>query len=237
MTTLEPAEDVDGVTEERFRLSVNGETVPGLIWRPSGAAAAGPVILLGHGRTSHKRNPYLLQMARSFARDRRWAAVALDAAGHGDRRQPDAGPEQGWPRPDQSQAVAEWRTCIEFLGSADIETGVLGYWGVSMGAALGISLIAAEPAIRAAVLGLMHPRWPAPPGQRIRADAARLTCPVLFLVNWDDSRVPRAQAFELFELIGSPDKRLLAYPGDHGQLPDEAMTVSADFFARQLDPH
>jgi hypothetical protein len=57
---------------------------------------------------------------------------------------------------------------------------------------------------------------------------------VLFLVNWDDRIVPRSQAFELFDIIGSSDKRLNAYPGDHYELPDEAMTASEEFLARYL---
>ena len=80
----------------------------------------------------------------------------------------------------------------------------------------------------------MHPNWPEPPGTRIRADAQRLECPVLFLVNWDDTRAPRNAAFELFDLIGSEDKRLHAYPGEHGQLPEEARAASEEFFARYL---
>jgi len=103
-----------------------------------------------------------------------------------------------------------------------------------MGAALGISLIAGDHRIRAAVLGLSRPDLPSPPGTRIRADAARLACPVLFLVNWDDRLVPRSESFELFDLIGSSDKRLHAYPGDHYELPDEAITASEVFFARYL---
>jgi hypothetical protein len=82
----------------------------------------------------------------------------------------------------------------------------------------------------------MHANWPAAPGTRVRADAARLECPVLFLMNWDDSRVPRGQALELFDLIGSEDKRLHAYPGEHGQLPEETRAASEEFIARYLMP-
>ena len=104
-----------------------------------------------------------------------------------------------------------------------------------MGTSLGISLLVAEPRVRAAVLGLMHPNWPAPPGLRMRSDAQRTTCPVLFLVNWDDHLVWRADAFDLFDMLGSQDKRFHGYPGDHAQLPDEAMEASRMFFARYLD--
>jgi hypothetical protein len=57
---------------------------------------------------------------------------------------------------------------------------------------------------------------------------------VLFIVNWDDSRVPRAEAFELFDAIGAADKRLHAQPGEHGNVPEEEFTATEEFFARYL---
>jgi dienelactone hydrolase len=101
-----------------------------------------------------------------------------------------------------------------------------------MGAALGIALLAAEPWVRCAAIGLMHNRY----YDQILADAARIRCPVLFLMQWDDDRVPRAEAFDLFDTIASPDKRLHAHPGGHGQMPQEAITASERFLAAHLAP-
>ncbi|MFX3826784.1 hypothetical protein ACJBT5_10685, partial [Streptococcus suis] len=42
-------------------------------------------ILLGHGGTRHKRVDYVLALARRFVRHLGYAAVALDAPGHGER--------------------------------------------------------------------------------------------------------------------------------------------------------
>ncbi len=229
MTDLTLVEEQAGITERSFQLTVEGEQVPGLLWSPSGGTGPRPAVLLGHGRTGDKRNLHLL--ARRFAAQG-WAAVALDAPGHGERRRPQDG---DWPRPDAGQAAREWLACIGQLADAgEVDSSALGYWGLSMGSSLGISLLAQQSGFRAAVLGLMHANWPAPPGERIRADAGRIRCPVLFLVNWDDRRVPRAQAFELYGLLGSADKRLHAYPGDHGELPDEAINGSVDFLGRYL---
>lgn len=230
--TLTLAGNDSGITEYRFEVTAGGERVPGLLWRPQGDSKPGPTVLMGHGRTSHKGD--LQRMALRLA-GRGWNAVAIDAPGHGERRRRSSGDE--WPRPDFDQVIGDWQAAVRLLREeAGVDTASLSYWGLSMGASLGISLIASEPRIKAAVLGLMHSNWPSPPGTRIRADAAKLACPVLFLVNWDDRRAPRSQVFELFDLIGSTDKRLLAYPGDHGQLPDEAFTACEEFLARYQPP-
>jgi dienelactone hydrolase len=231
--TLTLVERDAGIAEYHFEVSVGTASVPGLLWMPAGSTKRQATVLIGHGRTGDKRTPYLLTLARRVA-GRGWNAVAIDAPGHGERRAPDAGPD--WPRPDANEATSDWQAAIEYLRrEADLDTERLGYWGLSMGAALGISLIAGDHRIGAAVLGLSHANWPSPPGTRIRADAASLTCPVLFIVNWDDRLVPRSQAFELFDMIGGADKRLHAYPGDHYELPDEAMTASEIFLARNLE--
>jgi len=229
---LSVVQDSDGVLERRFEASSDGERVPGLLWSPRRGMKPTATVLIGHGRTSHKRNPYILSLARRFVACG-WHVIAIDAPGHGERRAPDAEPE--WPRPGADETAQDWNAALALLREeADLGDTTLAYWGVSMGASLGISLVAGDPRFQAAVLGLMHPNWPAPPGTRIRADAQRLACPVLFLANWDDTRVPREQAFELFDLIGSEDKRLHVYPGEHGQLPEEARAASEDFLARYL---
>jgi fermentation-respiration switch protein FrsA (DUF1100 family) len=76
-----------------------------------------------------------------------------------------------------------------------------------------------------------------PTRARMAADAASITCPVLFVQQWDDALIPRADVFELFDTIGSSDKRLHAHPGDHAAVPVEEIAFSARFLARHLAPH
>jgi dienelactone hydrolase len=87
--------------------------------------------------------------------------------------------------------------------------------------------VAAEPRVRAAVLGLG--------GAHASAEAAaRITVPVEFLVQWDDERVPRAQCLALFEAFASSEKTLHANPGQHGELPAFELDSTVRFFARHL---
>ena len=73
-----------------------------------------------------------------------------------------------------------------------------------------------------------------PTRDRMAADARRLSCPVLLLQQWDDSLIPRDHVFELFDMLGSIDKRLHAHPGDHAAVPIEEMLFSARFLVRHL---
>ena len=109
----------------------------------------------------------------------------------------------------------------------DVGAGPVGYWGVSLGCGLGVPFVAAEPRIRAAVLGLG--------GALVSgADAARITIPVQFLVQWDDERVPREQSLALFDAFASADKTLHANPGKHGDMPAHELDSSLTFLSRHL---
>jgi dienelactone hydrolase len=105
--------------------------------------------------------------------------------------------------------------------------GPVGYWGVSLGCGLGVPFVAAEPRVRAAVLGLG--------GAHASADAAsRITVPVRFLVQWDDERVPREQSLALYDALASEQKSLHANPGGHGELPPSELDDALSFFTRYL---
>ncbi len=54
----------DGVTEQHFEFSVNDQTVPGLLWVPCICTKAKPVVVVGHGHTSHKCNNHIVQLAQ-----------------------------------------------------------------------------------------------------------------------------------------------------------------------------
>lgn len=199
----------DGVTEQFFTFN----EIPGVLWTPEGASGSRPLILLGHGGGQHKTAPGIVSRARRFAAAG-FAVVAIDAPNHGDRPQDEefgriaAGMRAGMAASESpgalvagmhsylaGQAVADWQavlTAVQRLGQ--VGAGPVGYCGMSMGCGLGIPLIAAEPRIRAAVLGLLGV-------QGLAEDAARITVPVQFLVQWDDQMVRRDQGLALFDAM------------------------------------
>jgi dienelactone hydrolase len=232
----------DGVSEQLFTL---GE-IPGVLWTPDGATGTRPLVLLGHGGGRHKKDPDILALARHYVA-RGFAAVAVDVPGHGDRptdaeydriatenqTRVEAGAEPA-PLIAEFQAlvarrtVPEWRAVLDAVQRLEhVGAGPVGYWGVSLGCGLGVPFVAAEPRVRAAVLGLGGALASA-------GDAARITVPVEFLVQWDDERVPRAQSLALFDAFASAEKTLHANPGRHGDVPAFELDGSLRFFARHL---
>ncbi|MFE2109499.1 dienelactone hydrolase family protein [Kitasatospora sp. NPDC059463] len=232
-----------GIREQLFVL---GET-PGALWTPDAPARPRPLVLLGHGGGEHKKASAVLDRARRLVAECGFAVVAPDVPGHGDRpvqeeydriatanrERIEAGAE---PAPLLAEfhalvarrTVPEWRAVLDAVQRLDhVGAGPVGYWGVSLGCGLGVPFVAAEPRVRAAVLGL---------GGALASaeEAARITVPVEFLLQWDDERVPRATGLALFEAFGSAEKTLHANPGRHGDLPAFEADSALRFLARHL---
>ena len=230
-----------GVTERRFDVERSARRIPGLLWTPE-ATPASALVLLGHGGASHKRQGYVVALARRLVRHHGFAAAAIDGPVHGERR---ADPESAigtefwdlW-RNDPTmtdEMVADWRATLDALQEpAVLGNTPVGWWGISMGTILGLPVVAAEPRISVAVLGLMG--IVGPTKERLARDAAAAQCPVLFLVQWDDELFARVHAFELFGALASSDKRLHANPGLHQDVPAEEFDASEEFLARTLAP-
>ena len=237
----------DGVTEQLFTLSFTFGEIPGVLWTPDGARGSRPLILMGHGGGQHKKAPGIVARARRFAAECGFAVVAVDAPAHGDRprneehdrviaemrtRMQTGGDVTAVLAEFHTllagQSVPEWRVVLDAVQELDhVGAGPVGYWGMSLGCGLGVPFIAAEPRVRAAVLGLN--------GAETSAEAAaQITVPVEFLVQWDDERVPRAASLALFDLFASAEKTLHANPGKHAEVPMFELDSSLRFFTRHL---
>lgn len=226
-----------GVVERRFDVERDG-VVPGIVWTPDRATGPRPLVLVGHGGSSNKRTPYVLSLARRLVRHAGYAVAAIDAPHHGDRATGDpsiTGSAVGFRDAVAAASqgmIADWTTTVaELQALEDVGDGPLGYWGVSMGTMLGAPFVAATPAVRCAVLGLMGTFTDDDPWT---VAASAVACPVLFLVQTDDELIPLGGALSLFRSIGSTDKRLHAHPGAHSAVPPEEMEASEAFFARHL---
>lgn len=234
----------DGVREQTFTLG----DVPGVLWTPATSRGPRPLVLIGHGGGQHKKGWEVTSRAVPFVRSGGLAVAAIDAPGTGDRpehpeirrlvallrEREDAGEPAGQAWPELCETVAgelvpDWQTTLDALQLLDVVGGgqPVGYYGLSQGAETGIRLVAAEPRITAAVLGLIGSDW-------LADVAAQITVPVEFVLQWDDEDQPRDAVMRLFEALGSAEKTLHANPGSHFRVPLFEIDSAVRFFARHL---
>jgi dienelactone hydrolase len=232
----------DGIRERQFTL----DGIPGVLWSPVACDGPLPLILIGHGGGQHKQASEVAGRAYHFVVEGGFAVASVDVPNHGDRPHDAelsrlaermqaevaagadlAGAIAGFQARVSLQTVPEWRAVLDAL-QEHLGSGPVGYWGVSLGCGLGVPFVAAEPRVRAAVLGLG--------GAYANAElAAAITVPVEFLVQWEDERIPREQSLALFDALGSAEKTLHANPGKHGELPSFETDSSLRFFVRHFD--
>jgi dienelactone hydrolase len=234
----------DGVIERGFTVERDGQTIPGVWWQPAEISGPKPLVLMGHGGGGHKRNDRMLMLGHLFSGDYGWCAAAIDGLVHGDRgpvtdaTQPEY--RQMWESSHAVQAMIEdWQATLDALSQLDdVDPNRIGYWGMSMGTMFGLPYVASDERIRVAVLGKAGMS-----GSSVRRSgidtyfktyAPKLQVPVLFSMQWDDERFDRDGQLDLYDRLGSKDKRLHAYPGQHVDNGPEAFDVQADFLKRYL---
>ena len=238
------------VLEHAFCVESEGHPVPAMLWRPAGTGSCfPPLVLLGHGGSGHKRSDRIVDLAHWFVQKARIAALAIDGPYHGDRlRQPLTAREYQARIAEEGAAnvvermKGDWRATIDAVTELRVAaTDVLGFIGLSMGSRYGLPL-AAElgDRLRCAVFGkfgleqsLSLPRA-LDTADVTRRAADQVRARTLFHVQWDDEVFPRKGQFALFESLGSDDKRLIAYPGRHGETHPDAVSVWQEFVAAGL---
>lgn len=250
----------DGVRARRFELATEREPVPGMVWTPEGAEGPRPKVLFGHGGSQHKKAQNIVAMARALVTAHGFAAVAIDAVGHGDRvseeerergRKAAAERERARQRAaDTGERIQRQRTAtgsyarvfldtvkdwVKVLDAverlAEVGEGPTGWWGVSMGTGVGLPFVAQEPRFGCAVFGLASA---SPENTRSPELAASITIPVLFLAQAHDGGHPIPEALHLWDCLGSTEKTMHINPGPHVGIPAFERQASVEFFARHL---
>lgn len=231
----------DGIVERDFTIG----DVTGVLWTPVDSDPT-PLVLLGHGGGNHCKHPAMAGRARLLVHEAGFSAAAINAPGHGDRPRTAydeqeiaamfANREAGGPEGPiverynanlAERALPEWLATLDALLDLPELRGPVGYFGLNMGTAIGVPLVAAEPRIVAAVFGLF---WPG----SLAETAKRVAIPIEFAMQWDDEHISRAQALELFDAFGSAEKTLHANSGKHKELPRFESLDAVRFFQRHL---
>ena len=223
------------------RLSVEraGTRIPAVYWQPAGGSRG--VVLACHGGSGHKES-HAIRMIAQACLPLGLTVLAIDGPVHGERRE-DGNLDPGAARQSFRKAWRiglgrtsmgeDMRAALDALLRLPGHDGLpIGYVGVSMGTAYGIPLLAAEPRIRAAAIGLWSTTYAA--SEHLAGFAREMRCDIWFTQQWDDEIFDRAGTLELFDSIGSADKRLVAYPGAHRELEGERLADAVAFVAGRL---
>jgi len=128
-----------------------------------------------------------------------------------------------------TELVPDWQATLDGLQKLGCvrDSQPVGYYGLSRGGGAGMHLVAVEPRVTAAVLGLDE-------SGVLISIAPRITIPVEFVMQWDDAGHRRDPMLTLFDALGSAEKTLHASPGRHFEVPDFEIGSSIRFFARHL---
>jgi dienelactone hydrolase len=229
----------DAVSLATLEVERNGAIVPAQIWRPVGASRA--LVLALHGGSGHKQSEAILAIASAFIR-KGCAVLAIDGPVHGERRV-DRDLSSGTARTSfreawragvgRTEIAEDFRAALDrVLGQDDFRNVPVGYIGVSMGTAYGIPLLAREPRIRAAAIGLWSTTYAA--SEHLASHAREIACPVWFTQQWNDEFFDREGTAALFDAVGSQDKRLVAYPGPHRELEGQRLEDAVEFLLKRL---
>ena len=222
----------------RLEPVVGDHTAPALLFVPRGDGPL-PLVLLGHGAHLSKDDAVMQVLARGFARGVPAGVALMDCPGHGERR-PTGSTDEEFERdvalrmrdPGRDAAlVADWLAVADAARAAEPRlTGALGYAGFSMGALLGLSIVADLPDVRAAVFDEAQVARNA----KVREGASRLGEREVLMLNMTrDEHFPIAGAIEVFEAIPGA-KRMGVWAGTHVDIPPEAIVLANQFFARTL---
>jgi cephalosporin-C deacetylase-like acetyl esterase len=232
------------VVTKDFFTHTQGREVPASIWMPQQTTRPLPLILVGHGGSGHKRSQLVQDVANALLENFEVAVVAIDGPVHGSRREVfNDGPlvrqefRDLWSSGmSVDPMVDDWMSCIDYLCQMpEIDATKISWYGISMGTAYGIPLVARDQRIKAAALGM----WGTcrEPSQRLKEDAAKIEIPVLFQVKeQDEIFTPKGQQ-ELYELIASQDKTWKSYPGGHTDPKDQQLSDIVQFLMHHLMDH
>ncbi|MEZ0112211.1 dienelactone hydrolase [Catenulispora sp. EB89] len=239
------------ITQRSFTIDRPPEEIPGTVWTPTRRSGTPPpLVLLGHGGSGHRLSDRIVAMAARFAAAG-YAAAAIDGPFHGERVRAPLTPAEYQARVAAEgigavldRIAADWVATTAHLAEAGIADGTrVAYVGLSMGTRFGLPAAAAlGPSLRCAVFGkfgltssaAFNPALHVP--DRVRRDAAHITAPVFFHMQWDDELFPRSGQLDLFDAFAGADKELHAFAGRHSHTPQHAPGLWRSFVERHLAP-
>ena len=224
-----------------FRIDSDKRPITGALWLPESFTDQTPLVLCGHGASSDRYQMPIPHLAKRFTLEAGCAVLSIDGPVHGLRQVGQGGREalaEEMKRPTYiDDMVTDWLVAFSEIRRAHGLNGTTGYFGLSMGTIFGLPLLAHGGIdFAASAIGLAgSTRAGRSFGERLLADAARVSHPVVFLMQLEDELFDRDGYLALFDALASTDKRLHANPGLHPEVPAEEIAYVFEFLQVRLN--
>lgn len=233
------ANDPTGAATWEFHISSEGKRdVTGALWLPPAPAPSETLVCCGHGASGDRYQGPIPELAGRFVASG-LPVLAMDGPVHGLRQVGPGGREAFWPEFARASSVAEmlddWQRALNAVQPLpEVRATRIAYFGLSMGSLYGIPLVGAREDVVAATLGLIGTGAHLEHDAELLSAAARITCPVLFLMQLEDELFPRPGCIAVFDAIASIDKRMHANPGLHPEVPLREIDFAFDFLSSHI---
>ena len=225
--TFTPVDDTEARVEKVMFTNTAQESVAGLYVRPKEGAGPFPLVLVLHGQ-GHNKERMLNTLKHEFA-SRGVAALALDAAGHGERK-PNTDTESLF-----TTTVRDYRQFLpNLLERPEINSEKVGLVGFSMGAMMGTILAACDERIRATLPCVGGEFETLPEACRPVLFAPYLADrPLAFINGHHDPTVPEAAAKKLHAAAGANPTIFWYDQADH-TIPKPTLRLGTDWLLEKL---
>ncbi|MDP6377063.1 MAG: hypothetical protein QF921_09010 [Pseudomonadales bacterium] len=233
------ATDTDGGATREFRISDDDRRdITGAVWLPTESSVS-TLVCFGHGASGDRYQAPIAHLAARFV-ERGLPVLSLDGPVHGLRQVGPGGREAFFPEFQRNACItdmiSDWALAVQAAqGLANVGTGALAYFGLSMGSLFGIPLIASRDDVTVATLGLVGIQSGFPHTGTLREACGRIHCPVFFIMQLEDELFDREGYLEVFDTFPSVDKRIHANPGLHPEIPAEEIDFAFDFLISHIE--
>ena len=230
------SKDPQGNTTREFSIQRDGQRdVFGTLWVPEKIDPTVPLMCFGHGGSGDRYQTPICSMAKKL-NETGMVCLSIDGPVHGRRALAEGHPQANFMKhymtPNSLDLMeGDWNTAVAVVMALP-EVGVrkLAYWGLSMGTMFGLQFLAGRDDVVLACLGLAGADSDKfPHGKALLAHAAELSCPVFYLMQWDDEIINRERYFNLFDAVGSDNKRMHVNPGAHASMAKDEIQFTLDF--------
>lgn len=221
-------------------IEIGKRVVAGRVWHSQVSSGTRPLLLIGHQEAEDKNSPEVQELVKILCGKYGFVIATMDGPLHGARRFGTTDSElmkmefdQLWLDGDESisSMTLDWKLTVDALCELqEVDSRCIGYFGLSMGTAYGIEVLASDLRISAAVLG----QWGGHRAhqERLLQSLQRINCPIEFYAYEKDPNIQQQKTF--FEAFRAKEKQWQLYskPLIVNDLP--SVEKIAQFFVVQL---